>query len=117
MGNVFKILFFVPCLCIGLVGCVNVKDSISKVGQVKIPEFREDAEHIGDYPDVAKAPQRPNDIRSDAAWDKEAKKIINVRDGFSSPEDSKPNQVENEIVSKIKLLGDKVDEYKFDDPK
>ncbi len=113
----FKILLLVPCLCVGLLGCVNVKDSISKAGQMKMPEFREDVEHIGDYPDVAKAPQRPNDIRSDAAWDKEAKKLIKARDGFSSPEDSISAQIESEIVSKIKILGDKVDEYKLDDPK
>ncbi len=116
MQNIIKTFLLVPCLCIGLIGCVNIKDSISKVGQVTIPEFREDAQHIGDYPDVAKSPQRPNDIRSDAAWDKDAKKLLAKRDGFASPVKNETIQVESEITRKIRKLGDKVDEYKLDDP-
>lgn len=97
-------------------GCSTVKNRIADIDFIKLPEFREDAENIGNYPAMADVPQAPGDVRSDAAWDDSVRALMAKRDGFNVPTDSAPMLSEIEFNRKIKELSDKVEEYKRDDP-
>lgn len=97
-----------------LAGCSTVK--LPKVDFLKSPEFKEDAENIGGYPKVADAPVAPGDVRSDAAWDEAARKLMKVRADFKVPESGQPKRTDAEIEAEIKALEAKVKAYKLDDP-
>jgi len=60
-------------------GCSSIK--VPDLDFMKLPEFKEEAENLAGYPNVEDAPQTPTDVRSDAQWDKDAKKLIAKRDG------------------------------------
>ena len=97
--------------------CSSIK--MPNLDFIKIPEFRkefrEDAKNIGKYPEVANAPQRPNDIRSDEEWDKAAKTIMAEGEAFNPPPLNPANKAM--LDAEIENLSQKVEEYKLDDPK
>lgn len=102
------------CMCLGMVGCASVK--IPNIDFIKFPEFKQEAQNIGGYPDVADAPQRPTQLRSNQEWDAAAKTIIHERDSFTTPPVYDSYASDEEILSKIEDLSSKVDAYKADDP-
>lgn len=95
-------------------GCASLK--VPDFDFIKMPEFREEAENIGGYPDVADAPQAPTDVRSDAQWDKDAKNLLAKRDGFGPVPEGEPTLSDTEFNRKVDELISKVEEYKLDDP-
>jgi len=96
-----------------LSGCASME--IPDFDFIKFPEFKQDAENIGDYPKVEDAPQVPKNVRSDKQWDVAAKKIIAKRDSIAVPENTN-TQTDAEIERDIEKLRLKVDAYKKDDP-
>jgi len=103
-----------PILLISLGGCSTLK--IPDMDFIKFPEFREEAENIGDYPKVEDAPEAPSELRSDAEWDKAAKRIIAKRDGKGAAPAPIDTNSDAQIKRKINELAAKVEEYKLDDP-
>ena len=96
--------------------CSTVNMKIPNFDSLKLPEFREDAENIGDYQDWANAPQTPSDLRSAEDWDEGAQKILAQRDRFVSPVETDPLGSNADTVRKLNTLSKRVDEYKIDDP-
>jgi len=96
-----------------LSGCASMK--LPDMDFIKFPEFREEAENIPDYPNVADAAEKPKNLRSGEAWDLAADVMIEKRDGFMAPELVDPKS-DTEIMREIQDLGNKVDAYKKDDP-
>lgn len=97
-----------------LMGCSTVK--MPKIDFLKLPEFREDAVNIKDYPRVADAPTAPTDVRSAKAWDDVAKDLIKVRDGADAPLDTRDNETDAEVLANIEELREQAQAYKLDDP-
>ncbi|WP_154813593.1 hypothetical protein [Hellea balneolensis] len=101
--------------------------SLSACSTVKMPnldflkssEFEEDAKNIGDYPEPADAPTAPDDVRSAALWDIEAKKMIKERDSFNSAAVNMtgPAKTEAELERELAALRAKARAYQADDPK
>lgn len=98
-----------------LCSCASVKSRIADLDFVKLPEFREDAANIGNYPDFTNAPQVPKDVRSAKQWDKDAKKLLAKRDGFIVPP-AGPEMSQAEIEREMQNAANKVQAYKLDDP-
>lgn len=95
-------------------GCQTVK--MPKIDVIKSPEFSEDAANIPtSYPRVIDAPIRPEDIRSDRQWDRDAKALQALR-AKSVKTDSEPTLSQAEIESEFEALKAKVQAYKKDDP-
>lgn len=107
-------------VCVGALalvgGCTTVKNRIPDFDFIKLPEFREEAENIGDYPDVTTVPHAPTDVRSDAQWDQAARAQMVIGDGFTAPSDGAPAKSEAEIEREIEELSRRVEAYKQDDP-
>lgn len=97
-----------------LAGCSSV--SLPNVDFKTSPEFQKEAENIGDYPKVSDAPVAPGDVRSDAAWDDAARKLMKVRADFTVPESGQPKRSDAEIEAEMRALEAKVKAYKLDDP-
>jgi len=97
-----------------MTGCSTVK--MPKIDFLKLPEFREDAVNIKDYPRVADAPTAPTDVRSAKAWDDAAKDIIKIRDNSEVPLDTRDNKTDAEVLDNIEALREQAQAYKLDDP-
>ncbi|MEE9272746.1 MAG: hypothetical protein V3U57_05715 [Robiginitomaculum sp.] len=82
---------------------------------IKIPEFRKDAENIDSYPKVSEAQQKPTDLREDKAWDSAAKRVIQKREEFVSPE-KVTSETLHKTLSKMQEFAQKAEAYKLDDP-
>lgn len=105
---------FMFAAIIGLSACSSVK----MPDLVDLPEFSEaveGAENL-DYPDPAKAPDMPDDMRKAESWDKAANALIRKRDNFNAPVDIDGLKTDAEIEQEIQALKSKVKEYKLDDP-
>ncbi len=98
----------------GLSGCSTVK--LPKLDLLKLPEFKEESENIGAYPNVVDAPGLPSDVRSAGDWDNTAKAIIKARDSINTPPESGGVKSPAEIEQEIARLKAKVNEYRADDP-
>ena len=96
-----------------LSSCASVK--IPDFDFMKFPEFKKDAENVGDFPKVEDAPQAPKNVRSDDQWDAAAKNIMAERDGLVIPNDIDA-KTDAEIKREMQNLRDEVDAYKKDDP-
>lgn len=82
-----------------------------------IPEFKEAAAKLVDgYPDVSKAPVRPEDLRASPEWDSAATALMAQRDGFVVPEKGNMPESPEDIAREIEALKAKVRSYKLDDP-
>ncbi len=108
---------FMVLFLLGNSACASIK--MPNMDFIKFPDFRKefkkDAENIGDFPKVENAPQKPDDIRSDAEWDRAAKDIMNIGDDFTISDAGGMSSAE--IEKEMQRLGKKVEEYKLDDPK
>ena len=108
-------LFLVICGSgILLSGCANM--NVPDFDSMKFPDFREEAENIGDYPGAEDAPPTPNDLRTDAQWDAAARGVLAKRDGLKSAPPSAPNKSEDALQNEIQALDAQVEAYKLDDP-
>ncbi len=103
----------VVIIAVFLSSCASIK--LPELDFIKFPEFKEEAENIPDYPKVADAAEKPNDIRSAEKWDGVAETIIEKRDGFSDPDLLDPKS-DAEILLEMQDIANKVNEYKEDDP-
>lgn len=98
--------------------------SLSACSTVKMPnldflnsEFKEDARVIDQtVPSVDEVPEVPTDVRSTAEWDKSAKEMMAVRDGFTVPVAPEPPVSEQEFDARFEQLKSKAQAYKEDDP-
>jgi len=97
-----------------LSGCSTVR--IPNVDFLKLPEFREDANNIKDYPKVSDAPLAPTDVRSAAQWDADAKAIIAKRDAERAAGEIADAPVVPLSPEEQAALKAKVRAYKLDDP-
>lgn len=113
MEKVFRIAV-IASLPLILGACSTV--SLPNVDFLKLPEFKEDAQNVKDYPNVADAPETPTDTRSDAAWDGAANKLIKARNEFQAPDNPRGQKTETEIKREFEALRAKVHDYKKDDP-
>jgi hypothetical protein len=87
-----------------------------KIDIMKSPEFSEDAANINkEYPSVKDAPLAPEDIRSDAQWDRDARAMQALRDS-SAPAPIEPSLTEAEAERRYEALKAKAQAYKLDDP-
>lgn len=98
----------------GLAGCSSVK--LPKADLMKFGEYHEDAKGVKTYPKITEAPEAPTDLRSDAAWDHAARKLLQTRDGFETPSDLAPARTQAEIERDFQAARARVQEYKKDDP-
>ena len=102
-------------LCLPLLaGCTTVK--FPNMDFIKLPEFQEDLENVQGYPEPGDAPELPTDVRSDAAWDKAAKNLQNLRDNFTVPAAETAQKTDAEFARDVEALKAKVKAYKLDDP-
>jgi len=106
---------FKACLITALLSACNTV-KLPKLDLLKSPEFREEAENIGDYPSVNDTPLAPTDLRSKAEWDVAAKAIIEVRENFDAPPEYIAPKTADEIEHEVDTLNDTVKSYKKDDP-
>jgi len=97
-------------------GCSTVK--APNLDFLKIPEFKEAAQKlIEGYPNVADAPEHPENIRSAEEWDKAAKALIAKRNlSYSSLHDDPVPASEAELLARLEALRAEVRSYKLDDP-
>ena len=94
--------------------CASIK--LPSLDLIKLPEFRQDAENLGDYPNVEDAPALPKEVGSDKLWDNRAKKIIQARDQFNAPIEPDRPVTDDQINQEIDRLRASVNEYRKDDP-
>lgn len=92
--------------------------SMPNLDFLKTSEFQEEAENIGDYPQISDTPTAPTDVRAAALWDAEAKKLLKERDAFKAGQASlqEPVRSEAEIAREAAALRARVRAYKADDP-
>ena len=89
----------------------------AECGLLRLPEFREAAAKLIDgFPDVGKAPTRPEDIRSAAEWDAAARDLIQKRAAMSVPKDGAPAMSEAQLDAEVERLKAQIRRYKLDDP-
>ncbi|MEP6341923.1 MAG: hypothetical protein ABJ275_01295 [Maricaulaceae bacterium] len=94
--------------------CASIK--LPSLDLIKLPEFRQDAENLGDYPNVEEAPALPKEVGSDSLWDSRADKIIKTRDLFNAPTEPDRPVTDDQINQEIDRLTASVNEYRKDDP-
>lgn len=104
----------VSAILMALSACSTV--SMPNLDVLKIKDFEEETANIGDYPNVADAPTRPTDVRSDKAWDDAAKRMMTIRDNMVVPSDGTAQRSEAEINAEVARLKAKAEAYKLDDP-
>lgn len=114
MTKSFATKFALILAAAAMSGCSTVK--MPDLDFLKLPEFSEEAKNISDYPKVSDAPSAPTDVRKDAAWDVEAKKLMKERDNFNVPEPSGVAKSDAELQRDVDALKAKVHAYKADDP-
>ena len=100
--------------------------SLSACSTVKMPNldflktlgFEDDAQKLGDYPDISDTPTAPTDVRSAEQWDIEAKKLMQERDAFNAERGvfSEPPKSADELAREAAALRAKVHAYQADDP-
>lgn len=115
-NNVLNLLKIVSgaIVLLNLTACASIK--LPSLDILKLPEFKEESENIGDYPSVQDAPSLPTEVKSSKEWDSQAKKIIKIRDNFDAPAEPDRPITKDEIYQEIDRLTDSVNEYRKDDP-
>ena len=101
-------------IMLGLSACASIK--LPKLDVLKLPEFKEESENIGDFPDVEEVPNFPNEVKSSQAWDDQANEILSIRDNFITPAEAERPKTEDQIYQEIDRLTESVKEYRKDDP-
>lgn len=104
----------VAASCYLLAGCQTVK--LPMLDIMKSPEFGEEAANIPkDYPRAVDAPPAPDDIRSDAQWDRDARSLERLRESSIRGE-MVTSFTKAEAESEFEALKAKAQAYKKDDP-
>jgi len=114
MISYFKFGSVLLCLILLLSGCRTLQ--VPDFDSIKFPKFREEAEHIGDYPEVGEAPLTPDDLKSDREWDKAANRMLKTHASLETPKDYSGKKSPEEIRREIEILNAEAQEYKLDDP-
>ncbi len=83
---------------------------------VKFPEFKEEAENIGDYPRLEDTPDQPVLTKTDGEWDRAARGVQAEAEEFSVPSEGDLPKTDAEIEKALQDNRDKVEAYKLDDP-
>lgn len=100
---------------LGLTACQTVK--IPKVDLFKTTELSEDASSLSkEYPRVEDAPLAPTDIRSAAAWDRDARALQAFRSKVQNQAPMEPGPTKAEADVEFEALKAKAQAYKIDDP-
>lgn len=110
--NGMRLTFIGFAVILGACGTVKLPD----IDFIKLPQFREDAQNIKDFPKVSDAPENPMGIRSDAEWDAAAQDLISKGEAFQSPVSTTHTQNNELPKSEIEKLRERVQAYKKDDP-
>ena len=97
-----------------LSACANVK--IPKLDLIKLPDFKAESEKLGEFPELADAPDLPEEVRNARQWDKTARDIIKIRDNFRAPIEPDRPKTAKEINREVNRLTREVNEYRADDP-
>ena len=95
-------------------GCTSLK--VANFDFIKFPEFKEEAENIGDYLKVSDAPPVPKITKSDQQWDQVATDLQKQADELDVPTTNHPNMTDAQIEQKIQEYRELVEAYKLDDP-
>ena len=111
----FSFVFSIFIISSGISGCTTVR--VPDVDFLKLPEFREIVRNNQtNVPDVSEIPDTPANVRTDADWDKDAAKLIELREGFEVPDTDANPLTGEQIDAELARLKAKVQEYKLDDP-
>jgi len=111
----FSFVFSICVMAGALSGCSTVK--VPDVDFLKLPEFREIVRNNQtNVPDVSEIPDTPANVRTDADWDKDAAKLIELREDFEVPDADVNPLTSEQIDAELARLKAKVQEYKLDDP-
>ena len=100
MMSYFKFGSVLLCLMLLLSGCRTLQ--VPDFDSIKFPKFREEAEHIGDYPEVGEAPLTPDDLKSDREWDKAANRMLKTHASLETPKDYSGRSLLKKSVGKLK---------------
>jgi len=101
-------------LAVTLSACASVK--LPKLDLVKLPDFRKESENLGEFPELANAPELPEGVRTAEQWDETINDIIKSRDGFNTPAEHDRAITAAEVDSEINRLTNAVNAYRADDP-
>lgn len=96
-----------------LAGCSTVK--LPDIDLLRMTGFFDKEDKIDDFPKVSDAPALPDNMRDDAVWEAEAKKLLQKRDEFNAL-DNGVAKSDVEIERDIEAFKAKVRAYKADDP-
>ena len=99
---------------ISLAGCSTVK--LPDLDVLKMSGWFEELRNVEDYPKAEDTPIVPTDIRSEAAWDKDAKNLLKLREEIKALENDGIIKSDAEIAQELDALKAKVRAYKADDP-
>jgi hypothetical protein len=107
-------LIFLGVGFFALSGCTSLK--ATNFDFIKFPEFKEEAENIGDYLSMSDVPPVPKITKNDKQWDQAAMSVQNKADELNVPDANQPNMTDAEIERKMKEYRETVEAYKLDDP-
>jgi len=110
--HIYKLTLGLAAICLS--GCSTVK--LPDLDVLKMSGFFDEIRNVEGYPKVSDTPAVPTDIRSDTAWDAEAKKLISLREEFDIDGLNEPRKTEEEIARDVEALKARVRAYKLDDP-
>ena len=99
---------------VSLASCSTVK--LPDLDILKMTGWLEELRDVEAYPKVSETPDAPTDIRSDAAWDSDAKNLIKMRDEFEALKGDGVVKSDAELAQELDALRAKVRAYKADDP-
>ncbi len=110
---------YITKLAVGLAalylsGCSTVK--LPDLDLLKMSSFFDEVRNVEGYPKISDAPAAPTDIRSDTAWDTQAKNLLKMRDGFSPERLDITIKSDEDFTRDVEALKARVRAYKADDP-
>jgi len=98
-----------------LSGCQTVK--LPDADFLKIPEFRELVKNNQtNVPDISEIPTEPENVRTDAGWDEDAMRLIEMRDGFVVPDSQGAAPTQQDLDAEFARRKAQAQAYKLDDP-
>ena len=109
-----KLVLMTALTAFSLSACASVK--LPKLDLIKLPDFKAETENLGDFPNLNDAPALPEDVKTARQWDRTAREIIKIRDGFRAPIEPNRPKTAAEIDREVDRLTDAVNEYRADDP-
>jgi len=111
----FPYLAAITVLSGALSGCNTVR--VPDVDFLNLPEFREIVKNNQtNVPDIAEIPAEPEGVRTDAGWDNDAARLIQMRDGFVVPDSEGAKPTQQQIDDEFARRKAQAQAYKLDDP-